>query len=93
MEKKKKKIRKGRSEGGGTEEERKRKGDKSNKNMKNLDMLSSRCPLDIHLEMLTRQVDRYKYKKLRTICVHKVHKAMILEGIPRDRGLLMKSKD
>ena len=87
MEKKRKKIRKGMSGGGGRDrEERKRKDDKGNKNMKNLDTLSSRCLLNIRLEMLSRQADRDKYKKLRIICVHKVHKAVILERIPRDRG-------
>ena len=27
-----------------------------------------------------------KYKNLRITCVHKVHKTMILNGIPRERG-------
>lgn len=54
--------------------------------MKNLDTLSSRCLLDSHLKLLSRQADRDKCKKLSIICVHKVHKAVISERIPRDRG-------
>ena len=84
MEDKRKKIWKGRGWAGG--QRRKRKDDPGNKNMKNLDMLSSRCLLDSHLKLLSRQADRDKCKKLSIICVHKVHKAVISERIPRDRG-------
>ena len=68
------------------EGERKSKYDNVNKNIQGLDTLSLRCLLDIHLEILNRQLDRNKYKNLGITCVHKVHKHMVLGGIPRERG-------
>ena len=44
-----------------------------------------RCLLVIHLEILSRQLDRGKYKNLRITCVHKVLKTVMLNGIPRER--------